>query len=171
MLDIACATGAQCRALGRAGLRTTGLDLSEAMIQAASGKGGRNVHYAQGSAYDLPFKDGSFDAAVLSLALHEHSEDERQVMVREALRVIRPSGHLILADYTKPRWAPVHLPWQLIRLVEWIAGPEHYAGFRDYVHRGSLRGLLHRLKLEPVSLQASHFGAIEIATCQLRKQA
>jgi len=32
ILDIASATGAQCRMLGRAGIEATGLDLSEPMI-------------------------------------------------------------------------------------------------------------------------------------------
>jgi len=163
ILDIACATGAQCRALGRAGLHATGLDLSEAMIAAARKSKGRNVRYVQGSAYELPFDALGFDAAVLSLALHEHTESEREVMVAEALRVLRPDGLLILADYTRPRHPPVHIAWQLIRLVEWIAGPEHNAGFRDYVGRGDLAGLIDRMDLDLAEMRLSHFGAIGIA--------
>jgi len=99
VLDIATATGAQCRALGRADIRSTGLDLSEAMIAAARRRGGANTEYVLGSAYDLPFADRSFDAALLLLALHEHTEPERAVMVHEALRVVRPDGALILAEF------------------------------------------------------------------------
>ena len=168
LLDIACATGAQCRALGRAGIETTGLDLSEAMIAAARRLDGRNVRYVQGSAYELPFAAGTFDAAILSLALHEHTEPERQTMVAEASRVIRQGGSLIVADYARPRWSVVHVPWQLIRLVEWIAGPEHNAGFRDYANRGSLRGLIDRSGLQASEIRQSHVGAIEIAVCPVR---
>jgi len=167
VLDIACATGAQCRALGKAGFQVTGLDLSEAMIDAAKKAGGRNVRYVQGSAYELPFVSASFDAAILSLALHEHTESERRLMIDEAVRILRPEGHLILADYAKPQPTPIHLPWQIICAVEYIAGPEHNAGFRDYVRRGSLRGLIDRLGMEAVVLGRSHFRAIEIAVCRI----
>lgn len=163
VLDIACATGAQCRLLGKAGMETIGLDLSQDMVAAAQQAGGRNTRYVCGSAYELPFEDGEFDAALLSLALHEHTEDERAVMFAEAQRVIRPAGTLVIADYTRPGLSAIHIPWQLIRVVEWIAGPEHNAGFRDYISRGDLRELADRHDLDIASIRSSHFGAIGIA--------
>jgi len=164
VLDIATATGAQCRALGRAGLHATGLDLSEPMIAAARRRGGRNATYVAGSAYELPFDDGSFDAVLLLLALHEHTEDERSVMVLEALRVLRPGGALVLAEYAEPRRPALHVPWQVIRLVEETAGAEHRAGFRDFVARGGLDGLVERHGLSVQSKVPSHFGTIAIVT-------
>ena len=163
VLDIASATGAQCRSLGRAGIQATGLDLAEAMIAAAKLRGGANAKYVLGSAYELPFSDGSFDASLLLLALHEHPEDERSLMVREALRVLRPDGTLVLADYTKPTHPTLHIPWQLIRLIESAAGAEHSAGFRDFVAHGCLEGLIERHGLAVVSKSRSHFGTIGIA--------
>ncbi len=163
VLDIASATGAQCRALGRAGIRATGVDLAEAMIAAAKRRGGRNTNYALGSAYELPFADGSFDASLLILALHEHTEGERSVMVGEALRVLRPNGALVLAEYTKPPRPGTHVPWQVIRWIESTAGQEHGAGFRDFVARGSLDGLILRHNLRALDRASSHFGTIGIA--------
>jgi len=168
VLDIACATGAQCRALGRAAVEATGLDLSPDMIEVARRVGGPNTSYVLGSAYELPFADASFDASLLVLALHEHSEEERATMLAEALRVLRPAGHLIVADYVRPPRPAVHIPWQLIRFVESIAGPEHSAGFRDFVKQGSLDGLLCRHGLTPSHRSASHLGAIQIATTSVR---
>jgi ubiquinone/menaquinone biosynthesis C-methylase UbiE len=163
VLDIATATGAQCRALGRAGMHATGLDVAEAMIAAAQRRGGVNTRYVRGSAYELPFPNGSFDASLLLLALHEHPEDERSLMVREALRVVRSDGTLVLADYTKPMHPALHVPWQLIRLIESAAGPEHSAGFRDFVTHGCLKGLIERHGLALISEASSHFGTIGIA--------
>jgi len=162
ILDIASATGAQCRLLAEVGMQVTGVDLSEAMIAAARRRGGRNVRYAHGSAYDLPFDDGSFDASLLLLALHEHPEKERTLMLAEALRVVRPDGYLIIADYNRPRLASIHVAWQVIRLIEALAGAEHRAGFKDFVSRGGLAGFLQRHALAPVREHASHFGAIGI---------
>ncbi len=163
VLDIATATGAQCRALGQAGIHATGLDLAEAMIAAAKRRGGKNTDYVRGSAFELPFQDGSFDASLLLLALHEHPEDERSLMVREALRVLRSDGTLVLADYTKPTHPALHVPWRVIRFIESTAGAEHSAGFRDYVTRGCLKGLIERHGLALVSESSSHSGTIGIA--------
>ena len=163
VLDIASATGAQCRAIGRAGIRATGVDLAEAMIAAAKRRGGRNTDYALASACELPFPDGSFDASLLILALHEHTEDERSLMVGEALRVLRPDGALLVADFQEPRRSTLHVPWQAIRWIEHTAGDEHNAGFLDYVARGCLDGLTERYHLTVLRRISSHFGTIGIA--------
>lgn len=162
ILDIACGTGAQCRMLGAAGVRATGLDLAEVMIASARRRGGINTDYVLGSATELPFADAGFDACLLLLALHEHQENERTVMLEEALRVLRPGGHLILADFSEPRHPAIHLPWQVIRLIEHTAGDEHNAGFLDFVARGSLSGFLQRHGLTATHKARSHFGTIQI---------
>lgn len=163
VLDIASATGAQCRRLAQAGLKATGLDLSEAMVAAARRQGGYNVHYIHGSAYGLPFEDGSFDASLLLLSLHEHPEKGRARMLGEALRVVRPDGYLIIADYNRPRLATIHIAWQLIRFIEMLAGAEHRAGFKDFIARGGLAGFLTRHALTPTYDGHSHGGTIGIA--------
>ncbi|MDD5264070.1 MAG: class I SAM-dependent methyltransferase [Candidatus Bipolaricaulis sp.] len=162
-LDIACATGAQCRRLARMGIQVTGVDLSEAMIAAARRRGGPGAEYIRASAFDLPFPDASFDAAILSLALHEHPENERASMLGQALRVLRPGGVLVVADYACPNRTALHLPWAIVRLVETCAGPEHRAGFADFVHRGSLAGLLVRHGLSCSRTARAVFGTIGIS--------
>jgi ubiquinone/menaquinone biosynthesis C-methylase UbiE len=163
VLDVACATGALARWLARRGFRVVGVDLSPAMIQAAARRA-PSVPFVCSSALALPFPDAAFDAVVLSLALHEHPEAERQAMAREAVRVVRPAGRLVIADFCEPQRPRGHVPWQVIRAIERVAGPEHRAGFVDYVAQGSLRGLLARLDFAPTRSQPSHFGCIEIVT-------
>ncbi len=163
ILDIASGTGAQCRLLGRAGMRATGIDLSEAMLAVAARHGGRNVRYFQGTAYELPFSDGAFDAALLSLALHEHDEPQRVLMLSEALRVVGSGGHVLIADYAIPRASAVHPVWQVIRLVEHLAGAEHRAGFRDFVLRGGVEGFLGRHGLRASLSARSHWGAVGLS--------
>jgi len=167
VLDIASATGAQCRLLARAGTNATGVDLSREMIASARRRGGRNVRYVCGSAFDLPFERGSFDASLLLLALHEHGKEERARMLAEALRVVSPGGHLVIADYTRPEPPRFNIPWQTIRLIEGLAGPQHRAGFRDFVARGGLVGLLERHGLAPTGQGRSHAGAIGIAVIRM----
>ena len=139
-LDIACATGAQCRSLQRAGIAATGVDLSEAMIATAMRISPPQVRYVIGSALDLPFPAGAFTAAILSLCLHEHPFSEQEKMVKEALRVISPGGVLILAEYSPPtRPTPT---WMLINLIERLAGKEHFRNFRAFVRAGGVNRLL-----------------------------
>jgi SAM-dependent methyltransferase len=165
VLDIASGTGAQCRMLGRSGFAATGIDLSEDMVELAIARGGRNVCHVQGSALDLPFEDGSFDACLLLLALHEHTEDERTRMLSEAVRV---AGRCVLvADYEQPRHPAASLPWQVIRAVEISAGPEHRAGFEHFVGHGSLSGLLTRHLLTVRCERASHFRCIRLVAVDL----
>lgn len=166
VLDIGTATGAQCRTLEAAGIHTVGLDLSEAMIAAARKRRASNIEYVVGSAYELPFADAAFDAALLILALHEHSEEERKRMLMEALRVIKLNGYLILADYSKPAKARIHTPWLVIQLIENLAGSEHRAGFRQFIATDGLRGLLRRHDLQPIETVQSHFNALTIAVIQ-----
>ncbi len=163
ILDIASGTGVQCRLLGRAGIRATGLELSEAMLAVAARHGGHNVRYVQGTACELPFSDGSFDATLLSLALHEHDEPQRALILAEALRVARRGGHVLVADYAIPRASAFHPVWQVIRLVEHLGGGEHRAGFGDFVLRGGVEGFLERHGLEASLSVRSHWGAVGIA--------
>jgi SAM-dependent methyltransferase len=142
VLDIACGTGAQCRALARTGIRATGLDLSSEMIRRAGRYKTPGTEYVEGSAYRLPFDHDSFDACLLLLALHEHTELERSEMLSEALRVAR--SHVLVADYEQPAQTWIHPAWQGIRLVETLAGPEHREGFGQFVRDGSLTGFLAR---------------------------
>lgn len=163
VLDIGSATGAQCRMLAGAGIQATGVDLSEAMTTAARHHSEDNVRYVQGSAYELPFDDGIFDASLLVLALHEHTEEERTLMLEEALRVVRPEGYLIIADYNRPRLARINVPWQMIQLIEALAGNEHHAGFKDFMAHVGLSGLLTRHALMPIREIYSHFDTIRIS--------
>lgn len=163
VLDIGSATGAQCRALGDAGISAVGLDLSEAMIAAAGKRPARNVEYVVGSAFELPFADATFDAALLSLALHEHSEGERTTMLMEAMRVIKTNGYLMVAEYSKPSSTLIHIPWYLIKLIENLAGFEHRAGFRQFIATGGLPGLLQRHGLDPMEVVCSHSTTLAIA--------
>lgn len=169
VLDIGCATGAQCRALDAAGIRANGLDLSEAMVAAARAKSPSSITYQEGSAFKLPFPQDFFPAVLLSLALHEHSEKERTRMLREAIRVLKPDGSLVLVEYSKPRRSCIHIPWLIIRMIENLAGIEHSTGFRQFVAADGLPGLLRRHGLCAIETMASHFHTLSIVIVPIRK--
>ena len=51
----------------------------------------------------LGFEDASYDQAILFFLLHEQPAAVRTQTLREALRVVKPGGKLVLVDYHLPR--------------------------------------------------------------------
>jgi ubiquinone/menaquinone biosynthesis C-methylase UbiE len=51
----------------------------------------------------LGFDDASYDQAVVFFLLHEQPAAARRQTLREALRVLKPGGKLVLVDYHLPR--------------------------------------------------------------------
>lgn len=61
------------------------------------------MHVRGGRAEALTAVDGSFDVVVSSLAVHHLPEDVRATTFAEALRVLRPGGRVLPADFRPPR--------------------------------------------------------------------
>ena len=58
----------------------------------------------------LPFADSSFDVVVSSLAIHNISRRaDREKAIKEAVRVLRPGGRLMIADVRATRQYQEHL--------------------------------------------------------------
>lgn len=61
-----------------------------------------NVHLHRQDSTQLGFQDGLFDHVVVFFLLHEQPKGVREGTVREALRVVKPGGKVIFADYHRP---------------------------------------------------------------------
>jgi ubiquinone/menaquinone biosynthesis C-methylase UbiE len=144
VLDVCCGTGAQVIEYRRRGIIATGLDIDPSMLKAALRNRAKNnlanISFYLADATELPFVDNCFDYVSVSLALHDKSKLARYKVVSEMMRVVRPDGALIFIDYPVQQVSRI---WGFLsRTVEFIAGGDHYKGFKDYVISGGLEDIL-----------------------------
>ncbi|MFC5823117.1 class I SAM-dependent methyltransferase [Nonomuraea insulae] len=113
LLDLGCGRGAVLlMAAARLDKGTaTGIDLWRVKDQSgneepvtranAEAEGvSERVELITGDMRDLPFGEGSFDVVVSSQAIHNiPGEEGRAQAVREAYRVVRPGGLMLIADF------------------------------------------------------------------------
>lgn len=101
LLDIGTGTGRMLQILADRVTRGVGVDLSSGMLAIARSNielaGMANIHVRKGDMYQLPLDDASIDLAILHMVLH-YSDDPTEV-IREAGRVLRTDGRLILVDF------------------------------------------------------------------------
>jgi len=93
ILDLGCGTGMFLKELSTRAKFVVGVDASLEMLKVAKSRA-EEVALVQADADALPFADGSFDA-VVSVTLLQNMPDPA-VTVRELVRVLRPSGVVVL---------------------------------------------------------------------------
>jgi ubiquinone/menaquinone biosynthesis C-methylase UbiE/ketosteroid isomerase-like protein len=83
-------------------LKVTGIELSPEMAELGSRRAvelGREIDMRVGDAESLPFPDESFDTVVCTYGLCTIPDDA--AAIREAKRVLRPGGRLLLAEHVR----------------------------------------------------------------------
>jgi len=104
VLDIGCGTGTLLVKLKRqyGAAQVVGLDPDPKALRRARLKAARaavSVQLDQGVADELPYKQDSFDRVFSSFMFHHLNQQERENMLREVLRVLKPGGSFHFVDF------------------------------------------------------------------------
>jgi ubiquinone/menaquinone biosynthesis C-methylase UbiE/DNA-binding transcriptional ArsR family regulator len=101
LLDLGTGTGRMLELFGPEIERGLGLDLSLDMLLLARDRleraGLRHCSVRQGDLYDLPLGNDTFDVVILHQVLHFLDDGARAI--KEAARVLRPGGRLLVVDF------------------------------------------------------------------------
>ena len=175
VLDAACGAGklsiALAEAVGPFG-RVVGIDLARAMIEAAREGSGDLVQleFQVGNVLDLPFPDGTFDAATIAFGLRNLADFEAGF--RELARVVRPGGRVVCLELSQPRpriWRAIYrtafgrlaplaaAPFARGRVYRYL--PASLDGFPD---APALAATMNRVGLVEVSFRRMGLGAVAL---------
>jgi ubiquinone/menaquinone biosynthesis C-methylase UbiE len=114
VLELAVGTARNLSFYGE-NVRVTGIELSPEMLALARRRAdelGSNADLRLGDAQELAFADESFDTVVITLGLCTIPDDRQAV--REAHRVLRPGGRLLLLEHVRSPSLPVRSVQRLI---------------------------------------------------------
>lgn len=108
VLDVGCGTGnltmTAKSAVGKSG-KVYGIDAAPEMIELAQKKArqeGIEVTFEIGLVEKIPFPNASFDVVINRLMIHHLPDDLKHQAFAEILRVLKPGGSLLVADFRPP---------------------------------------------------------------------
>lgn len=144
------------------GIKLTGIEFSPAMLELAKRRAaelGREVDLRLGDAEALEFEDDTFDTVMCTYALCT-IPDDRQAL-REAARVLRPGGRLILTEH-------VRSPVRAVRVGQRLLAPFMLRFKADHL----LREPLDHVKAEGLEIEdllRSRLGIVEQIAARKRR--
>lgn len=123
-LDVGCGTGALCSVLSEMGLKVTGIDPAEKMLNIARNKPeNKAIRFIKANAIEsLPFDRKAFDISLASYVAHGLQPHERKQMYAEMSRAT--SSKVIIYDYNEKRSLP-------ITIAEWFEGGDYFHFIRN----------------------------------------
>lgn len=101
VLDLATGTGDSAKELLKKGMKVVGVDISFEMLKVAVRKIEGNFIPVSASAYQLPFKNQSFDAVTCAFGIRNMHDTEKAL--REINRVIKKGGKLVILEFSLPQ--------------------------------------------------------------------
>ena len=146
--------------------RVIGVDMTDAMLEKArenARRGGyTNVEFRKGTIEDLPLEDASADAIISNCVINLSPEKER--VYREAWRVLRPGGRLMVSDIVLERPLPEAVMRSLEAWVGCVGGASVRPVYLETIAKAGFREVR-------VEREASFAGALSFDDPRVRAEA
>ncbi len=165
ILDLCCGTGNQLKFLSKNGFSNLHcLDLSEAMLRVAQ-QGNYPIKIYHQDAAKTKFEDAVFDVVMLSFAVHEKDRETQESILDEAYRLLKEDAFILIVDFvfddkTKKMGSLG------IRLIEKMAGGEHYSNFKKYIQNNGLASLMKEDKFKFIKNHRMAFNGVTVSKYQ-----
>lgn len=148
VLEVCIGTGTNSIIIAenRPNTEIVGIDLSKEMLALAKEKiekrGIINIKTLIMDATNMNFDDNYFDVVLISLVLHEVDDTIRYKIMKEAKRVLKNKGKIIIIEWDKPNKLIQKLLFSIIELLE----PKGFKEFlqsniEEYIEKFSLKVL------------------------------
>lgn len=147
VLDVGCATGQFEFVINDKASLCVGIDISSKNIECSKRKLEKlnylknRIIFAQSDFENFNSEISTFDICVFSFILHEIDFAKRINFINKASSLCK---EIIIADYnanSKRRF------WKsLEKFAEFLAGPEHFNNYKNYVYNGGIEGILKFIK-------------------------
>lgn len=166
VIDIGCGTGDQLLHVAGQIERGVCIELSETMVKTGRHQAkNRDIHNCEFQLADASrlehLEAQSFDFAMSSMVIHEMPIEKRIPVLKEMQRL---GKQIILVDWIYPQ--PSRLKLLGTHIVEFMAGWEHYSGFRSFMGNGGTPKLIEDIGLEIIESQITTKGTIQLWLCQ-----
>jgi len=163
IIDVGCGTGFFSFSVADKCKSALGIDLSKRNIDKANknliNKPNSKLTFRHANLNTIITENiDKFDYAVLTYVIHEVNENERIPLINEISQV---ADKIIIGDFLVPR--PKNFTGKLSRIIEFVAGSEHYRNFRNYVANGGIPDLAKKAGLTIISEYKNIKAGVHIA--------
>jgi SAM-dependent methyltransferase/alkylhydroperoxidase/carboxymuconolactone decarboxylase family protein YurZ len=128
------------RAVGGTG-RVIGVDMTDAMLEKARENaragGVTNAEFRKGTIEALPIEDESVDVIISNCVINLSPEKDR--VFREAFRVLRPGGRLMISDIVLERPLPLEISEDIAAHIGCVGGASVRAEYLDQIAKAGFR--------------------------------
>ncbi len=148
IIDVGCGTGQFSFTVYEKFDTIFGIDLSKKNIDKAnfnlSKSNISNISFLHTEVKELlQKKQLHYDYAVMTYVIHEVNESERISLLKDVSEI---ANKIIIGDYLVPM--PKSLTYYMIKIIEFIAGNDHYNSFKTYVKHGGIQYLANETGLK-----------------------